>query len=520
MRNSHLLVSLIVIALACVQLSSAQALTPKPLRTDPSLAALIAVRGQFTSLIVDEQRQLTMRVWAADFSPNEQVDFNQLLSRSFSELELPEEPGWGLFAPSGNTLEIQVRVTDQQGRLGRVEFRNAETWQLVGSIWANSYRTEAAGVFSIPADLREMVAEVLNDTGRVLARIAVDVGKFDKVVATLVPGRFQPYHPKPVYCSHFSPHPSDIWGEPGEPRSAPGAITSLSGADASRTVAYIDFANDNVATCLVPSPEEVGVLKRKETIAYTVDWEKIKVADPQSLAQLEQMVRTAAAEDLSPAVPSVEVPPYSEGCVRWRVTFTGRAYAVLAIPYERGGRKRALDIVVAGAATVFAAQKNWLGLLLAGAANQWLQQNEKNQEKAGLKPGEVVQYGDVYSLITYSEQDIPRLQNLTQEWTVYVKVRYPDGRGGWVIQDAEGEVQAVRDAPTTSPAPPAFPPAGIVHVGRNGATIHLGKGWRWKLRLTAPGGEEKLVEVPDPKNTVVTLYITLQTPPGQPPGGE
>ncbi|GIV20314.1 MAG: hypothetical protein KatS3mg023_2065 [Armatimonadota bacterium] len=82
------------------------------------------------------------------------MDFEQLLSRSFSELELPEEPGWGLFAPSGNSLQIQVWITDRQGRLGRVEFHNAETWQLVGSIWANTYRTEAVGVFSVPADLR------------------------------------------------------------------------------------------------------------------------------------------------------------------------------------------------------------------------------------------------------------------------------------------------------------------------------------------------------------------------------
>ncbi len=185
-----------------------------------------------------------------------------------------------------------MRVTDQQGRLGRVEFHNAETWQLVGSIWTNTYRTEAAGVFSVPADLREMVAEVLNDTGRVLARIAVDVGEFDAVVPVV---------------------------------------------------------------------------------------------------------------------------------------------------------------------------------------------------------------------------------NTVQEWKVYVRVRYPNGSGGWTVQDAEGDIEAVHDAPITSPSPPAFPSPGIVHVGKGGATIHLGKGWRWRLRLAAPGGEEKPVEVPA-QNTVVTLYITLQTPPAEPPG--
>lgn len=520
MRNSHLLVSLIVIALACGQLSSAQSLTPKPLRTDTSLAALIAVRGQFTSLIVDEQRQLTMRVWAADFSPNEQVDFDQLLSRSFSELELPEEPGWGLFAPSGNYLEIQVRVTDQQGRLGRVEFRNAETWQLVSSIWANAYRTEAAGVFSIPADLREMVAEVLNDTGRVLARIAVDVGKFDTVVPVLVGGNFDPYYLEPVYCPHFGEQPGDAGGsQSGDPYNPPGVKTRAgSGMGRSYSTAYRDLTNDSpVVVEDVWPPDPFRGLYRKKTIANTVNFGLFKVADPQAMAQLVQAVSTAAAEDPSRPLSPVQALPYSEGCARWRVGFTGQATAVLAIPYERKKRQRTLEAFLSTIHTLLLPQRGFLSVLAANTANQWLQ-DAQNQQASGLKPNEVVAWGDVYSVLTDSTKSVPRVVNLTQEWTVYVKVRYPNGSGGWTIQDAEGDVEALHDAPLTSPSPPAFPSPGTVHVGTGGATIHLGKGWRWKLRLTAPGGEEKLVEVPS-QNTVVTLYITLQTPPGQPPGG-
>lgn len=519
MRNSRVLVSLIVIALACAQLSSAQSLTPKPLHTDSSLAALIAVRGQFANLIVDEQRQLTMRVWAADFSPNEQVDFAQLLSRSFSELELPEEPGWGLFAPSRNYLEIQVRVTDQQGRLGRVEFRNAETWQLVSSIWANPYRTEAAGVFSIPADLREMVAEVLNDTGRVLARIAVDVGKFDTVVPVLVGGSFEPYYLEPVYCPHFGEQPGDVYGSAsGHPYNPPGAKTYVSSsAGRSGTTVYRDFTNDNSAVAEVLPPPAFWNLYRKKTIANTVNFGLFKVVDPQAMAELEQAIRTAAAEDESRPLTTVQALPYSEGCARWRVGFTGQATAVLAIPYERKKRQRTLEAFLNTIHTLLAPQRGFLSVLAANAANSWLQ-DLQNQQTSGLKPGEVVSWGDVYSVLTDSVKDVPRVVNLTQEWTVHVKVRYPNGSGGWTIQDAQGDVEALHDAPLTSPSPPGFPSPGTVHVGTGGATIHLGKGWRWKLRLTAPGGEEKLVEVPS-QNTVVTLYITLQTPPGQPPGG-
>ncbi|GIV16881.1 MAG: hypothetical protein KatS3mg022_2316 [Armatimonadota bacterium] len=175
-----------------------------------------------------------------------------------------------------------MRVTDQRGRLGRVEFRNAETWQLVGSIWANAYRTEASGVFSIPADLREMVAEVLNDTGRVLARIAVDVGKFDTVVPLLVGGNFEPYYLEPVYCSHFGEQPGDVYGSAsGHPYDPPGAKTYVSGGvGRSGTTVYQDFTNDNSATAEVLPPGAFWNLYRKKTIANTVNFGRFQGSRP------------------------------------------------------------------------------------------------------------------------------------------------------------------------------------------------------------------------------------------------
>jgi hypothetical protein len=510
MKNSRLLVSLIILALACVQLSSAQSLSPKPLHTDPSLAALIAVRGQFTSLIVDEQRQLTMRVWAADFSPNEQVDFDQLLSRSFSELELPEEPGWGLFAPSGNYLEIQVRVTDQQGRLGRVEFRNAATWQLVGSIWANTYRTEAVGVFSVPADLREMVAEVLNDTGRVLARIAVDVGKFDAVVPVLVGGNFEPYYLEPVYCSHFGEQPDDVYGgAPGHPYAPPGAKTyASSGAGRSGTTVYRDFTNENSAVAEALPPPVFWNLYRKKTIANTVNFGRFRVADPQAMAQLVQAVSTAAAEDPSPPLSPAQALPYSEGCARWRVRFTGQATAVLAIPYERKKRQRTLEAFLSTIHTLLAPQRGFLSVLAANVANSWLQ-DLQNQQASGLKPGEVVAWGDVYSVLTDGTVSMPRVVNTVQEWLVYVKARFPDGRE----EPTSGMVTIEPVQPLLQPGPPPAPAYYQVIVPPEGKLFRLGKGWRYRFLLGST--EQFQANVPaEGTPPAVTLYVNVVTPPG------
>ncbi|MGQ9881403.1 MAG: hypothetical protein ACUVSV_11145, partial [Armatimonadota bacterium] len=141
----------------------------------------------------------------------------------------------------------------------------------------------------------------------------------------------------------------------------------------------------------------------------------------------------------------------------------------------------------------------------------------KNQQASGLKPGQVIAWGDVYLVETRANTWVPRILNLTQEWTVYLNVRYPDGR----TEPAEGVVQALTNTPLTNPPPP---PSAVldIHVDKkNGAKIHLGKGWRWKLKVSSPGGEERLVDVPVPDlNPTITLYIHADTPPPQPPAGE
>ncbi len=519
MRTLWFAVMTVALVLGWMAICPAQSLSPKRLNTDPNLAALIAVRGPFQSLIVDAQRNLTLRVWAADFSPNETVDFDQLVTRAFSELELPEEAGWGLFEPVNNYLEIQVRLTDQQGRLGRVEFRSWETGQLLSSIWANSWRTEASGVFSIPSDLREMVAVVLSDTGGVLARIAVDVGKFDTVVPYPVAGDFTPFYPEPVYCAHFQPQPGDAFGDAvGNPLEAPGTKTGLGGTVGSQTTVYRDFTNDNSRAVDVHPPLPLADLRVKKVISDTVNLNSFKVADPQAMERLVQALTVARAEDLSYAVPPVQALPYSEGCARWRVGLTGRATAVLAIPYERKKRNASLNAFLNTVATLFSPQRGFLSALLANLANEWLR-DRQNQEATGLKQGEVIAWGDVYSLLTTTRtREIARDQNLTQEWTVYLKVRYLDTSGRILSEEpASGTVSVTLDRALTDPAPP-MSPSFQTYVPVEGARVLLGKGWQWKLKPTAPGGQEQVVGAPHSDPTV-TLYVHIvATPPAEPPG--
>jgi hypothetical protein len=281
----------------------------------------------------------------------------------------------------------------------------------------------------------------------------------------------------------------------------------------SHTTLYKDFVNDARLAVPVDPPNEIANLFRKKTIYNSVFINQtegkvgpFKVGDPKSMAELVQTINNAAAQDSSCPVSSVQAAPYSESCAKWRLRFTGEATAVLAIPYERKKRQPTLSAFLSAINTLLAPRKEFLSVLVASAANVWLQ-DEQNAQASGLKPGEVVAIGDVYSVSTDSAQVVVRDQNLTEEWTVYIKVRYPDGR----TAPAEGIVRALRDSPITNPPPPPSATSDT-YVGRDGAIIRLGKGWRWKLKVSSPGGEERLIDVPQDPPTI-TLYIDVVPPP-------
>jgi hypothetical protein len=341
--------------------------------------------------------------------------------------------------------------------------------------------------------------------------MAVDVGKFDTVVPVPVRGTFVPYYYEPVFCPHFGEQPGDAYGiARGDPYTAPGAKTYVDGsAGRSGTTVYKDFTNDNILAVEVLPPPEFWSLWRKKTIANTVNFELFKVADPQAMAQLVQAVNTAAAEDPARALSPVQALPYSEGCARWRVGFTGQATAVLAIPYERKKRQRTLGAFLSALNTLLRPQRGFLSVLVANAAEQWLQ-DLQNQQSSGLKPGEVVAWGDVYSVLTDSVRDIPRALNLTQEWQVLVKARLPDGSEA----PMPGTVTIERVEPDIQPSPPQGPVYYQILVPPEGQRFLLGKGWRYRFLLD--GTEQWRATVPAEGNPpTVTLYKVFVPPPGR-----
>jgi len=130
-----------------------------------------------------------------------------------------------------------------------------------------------------------------------------------------------------------------------------------------------------------------------------------------------------------------------------------------------------------------------------------------------LKPGEVLAWGDVYSVMVDSGKDVPRWENLTQEFTVRIYALYEDGS----TQEMSGNFECNAMLALTTPAPP-LPPRIVTYAPVGGVSVPLAKGWEWTLKPTAPGGQETKVRVPTEGIREVNLYVHLRRAGGTPPG--
>jgi hypothetical protein len=163
-------------------------------------------------------------------------------------------------------------------------------------------------------------------------------------------------------------------------------------------------------------------------------------------------------------------------------------------------------------------ENNFLTTVLKKAAERWLAQQKKDE--IGLQgSGDIIELGNIYILEVKKADPtpwFPSLQNLTQEWKVLIRARYPDG----TELPISGTVIVEPVSAWTQPAPPDGPRYPSLMVPKEGATVRLGKGWRYRF-LPTTGGQERVHKVPGEGNPpTVILYVNLSPPPPEPPAGE
>lgn len=491
----------------------ALAQAPFPLPTDTNLAAYISVSGNFRNLS-GQQRQLTMSCWVAAYTPGEQIDFSSITDKAFLTLGLPDEGGWGYFNSIDATLTTTVHITDAKNRLGHIVVKENDTGKLVADLQANAAHSEIQGSFQNDSSVRDYVATVFSTSGTTLSTLAVDLGKWDTIAWYSQGGGFEPFCPAPIACSQYTPagppNGSDYFGVIGDPTKAPGVLTGISYMGRSRGCATQDVTNDQGNTISIGPPSAYSFVK-KGLDCDTVSLAGIKIKDPASYTQLQNLIASLTQTDPTPALSGVTFPPYSKGYAYWRIDFQGQATAILAIPFERERKGGNWSIVLNAIVPILQPKADFLSHLVIAAATDWLA-NQANQQASGLRPGDVFSLGDIYVLTASQGAAEPRnLMPILQNVTFQLKpdIPPPSSMGGM------GMGQLDLEGASTTPSPPPYPTGGTTlsfNPPNWSTNLTIAKGWKWKAsgNITAPMGYQGgFKEFTSPSSGTVTIPVKL-----------
>jgi hypothetical protein len=504
---------LFALALLC---TPAVAQNPVPLPTDPSLAAYVCVNASFQSRTLGHNRNLTMRVWAAAFAPGETFDLSALDSRAFLTLEMPQEPGWGLFEALDPNLTFQVHLTDTQNRLGSVRVYEVASGRLVATLAAFPGGGQIEASFHNDAAVRDYRLEIRDANGILLSTLAVDAGKWDTVYPLTLSGGFEPYYPPPISAPpHYTVGPNDVFGTQGDPQAAPGVRSGIP-MGFSKSACAFNYTNDNSVTFPLPPPNAFAQFVKREVIANTINIARFKVGDPQALASLQNAINQASIRDPTRALGNVEVTPYTDATALWKIEFRGQATAVLAVPFERKRKANGFNALVSAIATTLRPGRDFLSILAVSAADAWLA-DVNNQQSSGFKQGDVMAWGDIYSLLAAeSTKGMVRAGPILQDVTFTLQPDIPPPSGS-------GSASLTGQGAWTTPAPPV-PQSGanlLFSSGSNPAwttTMQLPKGFKWSIsgNIASPPGYQAgpatqfQTPVSGPVSIPCTLTVLLQ----------
>lgn len=282
------------------------------------------------------------------------------------------------------------------------------------------------------------------------------------------------------------------------------------------------FANDQPNPAKITPSRYVKRYVRK-WIAKFLPRERVAEEDRAILDRLIQL-QTPKPDDETSITPSVEVPPYSEGCIHWDISAGTDIRCLWAVPARKVKKRlswfeefvvKALRILASG----IIGRKHPRTIKLADALLEaWERDVSKRAEvKEILKVGDLKFYGDIWvlhlSLARAEPMYPPPMRNITQP----IKVQIVNAV---TKQPVFGEVTIKRLKATTTPEPPKFPlyEQFSVDVPEGDKEIHLGKGWRWELEAFAMGRTaKKEIPVPlEPPSVTIEVPAPAPPPPGKP----
>jgi len=583
-KRSGLVVGTIVLCgLLASWATKRQQIVLQPCPFDPNLSVGVAFQGPHLHFDTYAVQDKLMNARIAWFSNTEHPDPDIFNDRVFYEPPEEDWDWWTTLFPA--TLILQV--TDAQNRLGKVEVFKYEGNILKGIFPANQEGSTVTGSLELERPTSFWRLTIKDRRGETLAEALVKnpetqltvVERFDRwiphppkrdVVVEL--DREEPHHlnpgKHPVLRYDFEkkqtvteyadcivkywrakegcpPHTGfkeqhfttvAIFGPPPEGCS----ILDTRGSESCGT--WVDvilegpfpveaesvlcmtkqFDNDYPSTAKIPPPQDYCKRYVRQRIREFPKPEALTDLARPIVERLKDMQSTKP-EDGTSITPSIEVLPYSKGCLHWDINAKTDIRTILVAPVRKVEKHptifdyilAALREVVRGIMGSANPKKNRVVEALVEAWTKDISQREKVKE--AFKVGDLKFYGDIWvlylSLATAGPMYPPPLQNITQDIKVQVVVVKPDG----TKEAMYGSVTIERLRATTTPEPPKAPlPEQItVDIPSEGKVISLGKGWRWKLTAFAVGrSATKEISVPLEPPSVVIEVPAPQPPPG------
>lgn len=273
------------------------------------------------------------------------------------------------------------------------------------------------------------------------------------------------------------------------------------------------FTNDSPSQITVSPPKDY--LDKEVPVRLGIDLRSLApIVAPEQQELLNELEKEQVAGTTLLTTP-VTVPPYSKGCVHWDLkAIQPTVKGIWAVPYRKYKKtqswfeefvSKAVRILIPG--IIGRAHPIKTSLALA-AVEAWERAVAPKKEVEGIVwyPQDAKKIGDFWVLRLALARQGPMYppQNITQDIKVQVVVVKPDG----TKEAVDGSLSIERISAWTNPSPPMHPlPPSEVSVPKEGTTISLGKGWRWKLTAFSVGrSATKEISVPlEPPSVVIEV---------------
>ncbi|MCS7224918.1 MAG: hypothetical protein NZ959_10255 [Armatimonadetes bacterium] len=278
------------------------------------------------------------------------------------------------------------------------------------------------------------------------------------------------------------------------------------------------FRNDTPDEARISPPlEYLNKHVPVKLLRFLREWPLVTKEEPSQASLVEELDRLQDESTANPLTGFIPVRPYSEGCVHWDLHPTQpMVVGVWGVPYRKlkktplWSANLITSLVKPLTDAIMGRRINRRELLVVAAIEAFGKSLlvAEGREKEIWKTEDAKPIGDIWVLnLALREQGpMPGVRNITQDVRVSIKVGQTP---------MAGTVQITRGASFTNPSPPMTPfPPDTVSVPQEGATIALGKGWKWILTATAAGRQAtREINVPP------TTSVTIEIPPPQPPPG-